>query len=103
MILTQEIKQFLEELEIPVATQEELESKIISQTKAAQILAKRFDYPKLSRQRVSQYISHPEHSKYLRLVGEKRQLYLIDVLNFQLRKEFSGKRGKKKRNGRKHN
>lgn len=64
----------------------------ITQSEAANIL-------NVSRQRINQYVKHPEHSLNLGVttVEGRIKLTLSKVLSFNRRSEFRGKRGKQKK------
>lgn len=65
----------------------------ITQSEAANIL-------NVSRQRINQYVKHPEHSVNLGVINidEKTKLTLSKVLSFTRRSEYRGKRGKQRKN-----
>lgn len=60
-----------------------IQSIVIKQSEAARLLG-------VSRQRIGQLVNHPEHKKHLR--QEQKNVSLSDVLKFEGRNVYSGKR-----------
>lgn len=86
--LTVEISQKVdkERLKLVLKTLDKIEGVVITKAEAARLL-------RVSRTRINNLLKHQYHAKQFRLYGSgrKEKLYLLDILKYKDRQEFSGR------------